>query len=389
MGRSSVSDPAIQGLAVEAEDHFLNTLLAWGTTSVLKEYIKLYQCPGASSASRRMLEEALSRRLEQSSSCYLRFSRKQAGRSDASSADSQVVSQSEKRDSLFDFTTVLSSKLQSLSIGLPSSPVSRNLADGAFNSSDRRVAFDAAAKLNMMKGEFDEALRNYLQLGLHCPVKAWGEIENDAVDAVNSNQPRTDSQPAKYSYVLSIIESHHLQECLLNGDFLSSEDSFPPLFALVRLVGIGSLGDFLIEHCVAPQSVEPARQSLTSRGAGTSLLYDKTVGERRGTLPIDLVADQLEGSPKLLYWYLHVVFSRKPSVYVRFPNTTNPPPAITGLHRTNIGLYIRYAGANKDSAAVLSGVEAYRVSEVCTPLLSFIKVCFEGPSPRGLEYLRL
>jgi hypothetical protein len=74
---------------------------------------------------------------------------------------------------------------------------------------------------------------------------------------------------------------------------------------------------------------------------------DKTNGERRGTLPLDLVVSQLEVSPKLLHWYLHLVFVRKPDIYVKFPNTANPPAAITILHRKHLELYIKYASEDQ------------------------------------------
>jgi hypothetical protein len=86
------------------------------------------------------------------------------------------------------------------------------------------------------------------------------------------------------------------------------------------------------------------------------------------------VAQQLEGSPKLLHWYLHLVFVRKPSAYVLFPSTANPPPILNLLHRKHLDLYVRFADSFRDSASVFAGVEAYRVPDKTTPLLSFLKV---------------
>jgi vacuolar protein sorting-associated protein 41 len=90
-------------------------------------------------------------------------------------------------------------------------------------------------------------------------------------------------------------------------------------------------------------------------------------------MPLNMVADQLSGSPKLLLWYLHCIFTEKPEVYVKFPTTANPPPILTQLHKKQLDLYIKHSGKNRDSAHFLLGLEAYRVLEQSTPLLSFLK----------------
>ena len=55
-------------------------------------------------------------------------------------------------------------------------------------------------------------------------------------------------------------------------------------------------------------------------------------------------------------------------------NLLHRPPIITRLHRKHIDLYIKFAGVYRDSAKALEGIEAYRVTEKTTPLLSFLKV---------------
>jgi vacuolar protein sorting-associated protein 41 len=104
-------------------------------------------------------------------------------------------------------------------------------------------------------------------------------------------------------------------------------------------------------------------------------------------MPLNMVADQLSASPKLLLWYLHLIFTEKPEVYVKFPTTANPPPIVTQLHKKQLDLYIKHAGENRDSAKVLLGLEAYRVLERSTPLLSFLKAILPlgaiGPAEVG------
>jgi hypothetical protein len=131
---------------------------------------------------------------------------------------------------------------------------------------------------------------------------------------------------------------------------------------LIQLVGIELVGKFLVEHCVPVLSDQRQTQGRK---------------ERRGTLPLDVVASQLEASPKILYWYLDCIFKEKAEVYVKFPNTANPPAAVTQLHRKALDLYIKYAGDQRDSISVLNDVEAYRVGEISTPLLSFLKAILQ------------
>ena len=138
-----------------------------------------------------------------------------------------------------------------------------------------------------------------------------------------------------------------------------------PLFALLRIIGLPLMGRFLMDHCVSPE--------LSS----SDMVMGESSSEamRRETLPIDRVAQQLEHSPPLLYWYLHLVFLEKPELYVKFPNNAIPPKTITQLHQRHFQLHVDFAGDDKDSAKSLSGTETYKVETKSTPLLSFLKVC--------------
>jgi len=218
----------------------------------------------------------------------------------------------------------------------------------------------------MMKGQYDVALKCLLSIGALHSARSLPQFESQAVNFSDESGSRDLDKPWQaasglpFTYVLGVIDNHHLHQCLLDGQFLSAlkAEKALPLFSLLQLVGFQAMGTFLIEHCVPPQSGDSSSQG----------------SERRGTLPLDLVAKQLEKSPQILHWYLHLVFVRKPEIYVKFPNTAYPPRAVTDLHRRHFDLYVKYAGKERNSAEVLSGVEAYKVGGVSTALLSFLKV---------------
>jgi hypothetical protein len=156
-----------------------------------------------------------------------------------------------------------------------------------------------------------------------------------------------------------------LEETLISTDSKAGM----PLFSLLRLVGLGGLGRFLIEHCVPPE--------FSSPGKSSEYRDEERVKEnvQKSTLPMDLVANQLQHSPALLHWYLHQVLTKKPELYVKFPNNFVPSKAVRELHRKHFQLFVEFAGDSKDSAKSFSGVEKYKVESKATPLLTFLKVC--------------
>lgn len=376
MRASADVDDTSERLIAEAENHFLNTLLQWGTTQVLNEHVKLYKylvdLDPTFSATLESLEDSLRRRYEQTAAVYLSF----PARDVVARSSGEFHGNPAQDDSLYDVHAMMEfleaeDKVKTSDFDL---------------GSDRRysrVALDAKAALSMMLGQVDLALRYYLTRGGLHSSSSFEAIEDDAVEAVQAGfqfQGTKLKEKHPYAFVLSLIENKHLFQCLLDASFLSKEAGTLPLIALIRLVGLELAGGFLMEHCVAPQKETKIAESGQPRPS------DRTGGERRGTLPLDLVAAQLETSPKLLYWYLHLVFVHNPDLYVRFPNTANPPLSITALHRKALDLYIKYAGENRDSVKALMGVEPYRVSEVATPLLSFLKVVLQlgGISPTSV-----
>lgn len=387
MKRSAKPD-ALGRLVMEAEGHFLNTLLAWGTTRTLREHIKLFEYQSNIDVSFdtmvRRTSESLNHRYEQTAVGYLDFS------SDRSSVPAQVERRSPRgdqpqdaTDSLYDINNLMTFLAQwaaSIKVDTSVSTSPSTAAAKGFDLAggrDSRVALDGLARLYMMKGCYDEALKCFLVLGALHSSKSFDEIEEDALSIANGENRDHDGNRGPYSFVLFLIENYHLHQCILEATFLPADVNCSPICALVRLVGLELVGDFLVENCIAPQQKSKAQTSSTLSYYAPAPTTAKTNRERRGTLPLDLVADQLSGSPKMFHWYLHLIFIRKPEVYVKFPTTANPPPVITNLHKKHLDLYIKFAGKNRDSAQALAGVEAYRVAEKTTPLLSFLKVILQ------------
>lgn len=379
--RSSESD-TVHRLAVEAEGHFLNTLIAWGSTDAIKEHINLYEYQSerdeSFSSTLHAAQESLRHRREQTAAGYLRFpSRSSTSEHPNIPPRRNDEAHNEPQNSLYDVEAlfpIIAGRVNAIQTwsSPPGTDPTLAVASGHMNS---RVALDALAKLNMMMGQFDDALRCFLTIGALHSSRSLDAVEDAAVALVNSDEDSSDRSTVPYAFVIAFIEHHHLHQYILSPTFLSEDESSSPLFALVRLVGLDLMGDFLIQHCVAAQQSSTGKASAEPRQPSPrSSTSDRTNGERRGTLPLDLVVSQLEVSPKLLHWYLHLVFVRKPDIYVKFPNTANPPAAITRLHRKHLELYIKYAGDKRDSARALENVEPYRVGETTTPLLSFLKV---------------
>lgn len=180
-----------------------------------------------------------------------------------------------------------------------------------------------------------------------------------------------------YEFVMNLIERHELNQFLFEKDFLLSTDSklFVPIFALIRLVGLRSVGNFLTEHCVAAGfTYSTSLSEMNAFNFSEEDSIDEPKGIlRRGSLPIDKVAEQLENSPAILHWYLHLVFTRRPDFYIKIPTNAVPSKAVKDLHRKHFQLYVDFAGDMRDSSKVLAEIEAYKVDSKTTPLLTFLK----------------
>jgi hypothetical protein len=367
--------------------HFLTALIAWGPTRSLREKIQLHKY----NADRKRkkagtaelpedpvlidAEKSLDLRLHQAASGYLQLPNASSLHHESSlplSAPSPPVDDSS--DSLFDVDGVLAK----VSVHLP-----LLFADDEYVESEtanNHAALEAMAELNMMKGRYEMALKCFLAIGCLHVTPDVSTVEETAILVVNGEFPIPKfTGNNDYGFVLAMIEYQHLHQCLLDDNFIAAsvndktQNISTPLVALIQLVGLENAGDFLVDHCVPP----PDRKAPSSPAALQSRSSDmRGTNERQNrheTLPINLVANQLRSGPKLLHWYLHQIFVRKPEMYVNFPRTAVPPRSVTELHRSHLELYIKYTD-KRDSAKALSGTETYNLERMTTPLLSFLKV---------------
>jgi vacuolar protein sorting-associated protein 41 len=367
--RQSIKPDITERLVYEAESHVLNTLLAWGTTQSLQEHIKLfeYQANLDSSYTSWVLRttESLHYRLHQSAVSYLDLTSVSSPASVMVELPRPSNATSDAYDSLYCIDDLFVELARRSSIAkFDYADVSDVLKKLSTRQEESRLIIDAIAKLFLMKGNYDDALKCFLAIGAMHSTRTVDKIENDAIQFVNYEGLGIEEAIDPYSFVLYIIDSYHLHQCLLEANFLPDFVKSTPVCALVQLVGLKLVGDFLICNCTAPQ------QTPTTTSLRTSIKYG---GERRGTLPIDLVAEQLKGTPQLFHWYLHLILIMKPELYVKFPTTANPPPILAELHKKHLDFYLRFAGPNRDSAHALAGVESYLAREMSTPLLSFLK----------------
>ena len=376
----------------EAAAHFLESLVAWGPTKNLKEFIKLYKYSrerrrkGDKSTFRiknkqlKTAEISLQRRYLQTAAGYLNF----PVANTEEELEGAVPRYDANKDDSLDSLYRIDKMIQLVSSGAPLVALPEEDHKGAAESPsslapNNPISLEAIAELRMMQNRNDLALQCFLAIGAcHSPL-SMSDLEAMAVGIVNGvSGPKTASTPilvgsSSYEFVLGIIEFNHLHQLLLDKDFILSTDSklFMPLFALLRLIGLPLMGQFLMDHCVPPEWSSSESWPERGRDAKSNNLV------RRETLPIDCVAEQLEHSPALLHWYLHLVFTKKPELYVKFPNNSIPPKSIIELHRKHFKLYVDFAGEDKDSVKSLSGTEPYKIDAKTTPLLSFLKVCLD------------
>jgi hypothetical protein len=79
-----------------------------------------------------------------------------------------------------------------------------------------RAALDCLARLFMMKGCYDLALKGFLALAvLHGGIEL-GQIEDEAIRIINHEGPLNIVRSTPYLFVLQMIKNHHLEWCLLD-----------------------------------------------------------------------------------------------------------------------------------------------------------------------------
>ena len=373
-------------LRQKAAHHFLDSLIAWGPTQGLNEFIKLHQDRRNKGGrmlgdNLRRLETALHRRYAQTAADFLNFPIRSSSSSEHGGLglpSSRYHHANDSQDSLYSLDSVIQ-------LMAPKAQVLTERLDGKTQSQDiegnDRVNLDAMARIYIMQGRYERALQAYLAIGALHSSLSMENLDAWSIDSVQNGSAgeldrKVRIEGANYEFVLGLVEQHHLHRVFLEPSFITAaagggggvaSSKFQPLLALLRLVGLKRAGDFLLEHCVAPESPD----SVDLRMFGGD---DTTDNQRPETLPMDQVAAQLESTPALMHWYLNLVFLKRPELYVKFPNHSIPPDSVIELHRKHFELHIKYSGDMKDSSKVLSGLEIYRMESASTPFLKFLKV---------------
>jgi hypothetical protein len=205
--RSSESD-SVHRLSVEAEGHFLNTLIAWGSTDAIKEHIKLFEYQSerdeSFSPTLHAAQESLRHRREQTAAGYLRFPSSTAEQPNTPPRRNDEA-HDEPQNSLYDVKAlfpIIARRVNAIQTWShpPGSDPTLAVAPGHMNS---RVALDALAKLNMMMGQFDDALRCFLTIGALHSSRSLDAVEDAAIALVNSDEDSSDLSTVPYAFVLA------------------------------------------------------------------------------------------------------------------------------------------------------------------------------------------
>ncbi|KAL7498251.1 hypothetical protein ACHAWT_006183 [Skeletonema menzelii] len=352
-------------------DLFLETLRSWGPTSYLRKRIQMQRYYSQKSRNNspaatfiKQAEKDLQRRISQTAFGVL---------SDANDSASKIEDITTRqaidasKDSLFDVDNLIekfSSRLQLNDKSTDRDHLSSNIFVG--RNSDITIIF-ANAELEMMREKFDRALGYYLSIGSSFMTESLPILEETAVLTVNHSQEKlalAEVTGTKYDHVLSLIEMHQLHYILLNRNY-SLVDKFivePPIVALIMLVGLSKAGSFLMDCLSPPDTKSDADEEM-----------ENTNTSNDSNLPLDAIAAQLASRPKLLYWFLFQVFTKRPDMYVKFPTTSVPPLNITNLHRKQFSLFLDYA--NESEGEVISEPIASTsvIIDADSPFMSFLR----------------
>ena len=389
------SERSQQGVGEKMADLFLETLRSWGPTSSLRRRIQMHRyfaqnhqlgikwsSTSASDAIKTFIHQAekdLQRRISQTAFGVLTDSP-----SPSPNLESKHISIRQHISSSDDSLYSVENMLLKFTYKLLTDGDEHSVTDFVSSSvllgkvdQDAAILVESVAELELMRERYDRAIGYFLAIGSSFVGESGlSEAEALAVETVNnyhrsqgtslfSSIPREKDarRHLHYEHVLSLIELHQLHHFLLQQNYFfvddDGSDSCPPIVSLIKLVGLERAGMFLMESCSPPED------SATGEASGVQL--------HLGSLPLDLVSDQLKkSSPKLLYWYLFLLFTQKPEMYVKFPTTAVPPVRITDLHRAQFYLFVDYADL-KSSDEVTVTPSFLDVDEE-TPFMSFLKV---------------
>lgn len=373
-----------QFIGEKMADLFLDTLRSWGTTSHLRRRMQLHryfvQNQQWGLQWRAAAEESIASRFAQQSEKILqrRFSQTAFGVLANSRIHPMRQCIDSSRDSLFDVDNLLARLATRLQLrdneNIVDNGVSSNVTLGG-SRAQCAVLVESMAELELMRERFDRAVGYYLALGSQFMDTALTKLEESAVRIVNSFGEDSINHPAegpgdhmgneKYCFVLSLIELHQLSHLLLKRNYFFDNDDADsltesPVVALIMLVGLARAGRFLVENCSLPED--------------TQLDNDEEAANDGSNLPLDCLANQLKPWPKLLYWLLFHIFANKADMYVSFPTTAVPPPAIIDLHRAQFALFVEYAAENVVQPSDDKPTPTTLVNCPDTPFMAFLRV---------------
>ena len=367
---------------------YLNTLLAWGPTYAIIERFQLlshYMRYGGGSMKDQIATDIFMR-MQQTSKRYLksialalpkeqfemwRHNMKEGGANKRKAPGMMMRGSSQnKRDSkgsLYDVSSLTSYLMERL-------PFS-NSKNGEETMSNEVgiVLFEAVSDLHYIARNYREALKLLLIVGASLSGdEKINMLEENAVKSVISPEKANLETETSYEYIFAIMEYHNLHRYLLDESFVpqvdigsNEPDPVPPIVALIRLVGLKLTGDFLVKYCTLPTFTELSKKSNASSTNEKKSSND----ESSSYLPITTVSNQLQSRPKLLFWYLNLIFVHRQELYVNFPNTSVAPSVIIDLHRKHFDLFLNFS--EEDETLPLG---AEMKPEVDTQMISFMKV---------------
>ena len=209
-----------------------------------------------------------------------------------------------------------------------------------------------------MEGSYSKSLEMYLKIGSQLSRHNLRNIEDNVLDSVLDRGDVKYSDPESYSrhkHVMKMVKSNELHRLLVDATIDENEE-LPPIVALICLVGLKDAGQFIIEHCMLPESKSYSTQAMAL------------------SLPLDLVAKQFKAYPKLLLWLLQDILCNRPEIYVKFPNTAVPPSSVTKLHKIHFDLLVEFGKTDSMPKRKLSDIPSFDDSSKQSPMLIFLKV---------------
>lgn len=351
-----------QQIRDNAMDLFLEAFRAWGPISSLRDRLKLHRLTihdGSEDYNMVMqsrlykeAEIALTRRMKQTAENYLQCSPITFDDPGDEIVHSSNLPAGVTFDSLYNIDSLLSTF----------QPKFEQISDDREKNRSQVVLMEVLAEISFMKGSYKESLNHYLDLA-SSNEQSISQIEDEAIASLTDTigQSQSTISNDRYKHVLTMIETYDLHRVLLkkrSGGQYYHVNTLPPLISLILLVGLENSEKLFIQHCTMPRS---AKAPVA------------TANEDRADLPINHVAAQLNGYPKLLYWFLQRIFIEKPEIYVQFPTTAVPPSSVTDLHRINFNLHVELADRSFNENKKLTSIPSFEEQRWESPLLQFLK----------------